>query len=216
MKNSPKKAIIVITGLSDKTLSVNAIKAGAQDFMTKGAFDADLLYSSIRHAVSRQTIIRKSNETISEREIEINLLIDITSAIKKDIPIEELLNVFSSSLRWSKISDEMIFLIKDNHEWLTLISYPEDLVQNFESKRFNIDLLNKYTEVNYIDDNDKVEINNFEFAIPIKQHLDVFGLLLLKEIKEAFQFKKKFIVLLTEIIGLAFLTNRIIRLAKRE
>ena len=43
LERFPDDNVIVLTGLSDKNLGVKAVKAGAQDFLIKGAFDADLL-----------------------------------------------------------------------------------------------------------------------------------------------------------------------------
>ncbi len=50
---APQIPIIVLTGLDDDTLAVQAVKEGAQDFLTKGRVDRYWLVRNIRHALER-------------------------------------------------------------------------------------------------------------------------------------------------------------------
>ncbi|MBT8220730.1 MAG: response regulator [Bacteroidia bacterium] len=59
----PSINIIVLTGVSDKNLGIEAVKSGAQDFLIKGAFDAELLAKSIRFSIERSRIIERLEET---------------------------------------------------------------------------------------------------------------------------------------------------------
>lgn len=45
--------IIVLTGLDDKAMDITALKEGAQDYLIKGKFDANLLIRSIYYAIER-------------------------------------------------------------------------------------------------------------------------------------------------------------------
>jgi hypothetical protein len=49
-------AVIVLTGMSDAELAVRALQTGAQDYLIKGDFSADLLHRSIRYALERTRI----------------------------------------------------------------------------------------------------------------------------------------------------------------
>jgi diguanylate cyclase (GGDEF)-like protein len=49
----PQIPIIVLTGLDDDTLAIQAVKEGAQDFLTKGRVDRYWLVRNIRHALER-------------------------------------------------------------------------------------------------------------------------------------------------------------------
>jgi PAS domain S-box-containing protein len=59
----PHNNIIVLTGLSDKDLGVRAVKAGAQDFLIKGAFDSDSLAKSLRFSIERNKVLKRLEET---------------------------------------------------------------------------------------------------------------------------------------------------------
>ena len=48
--------IVVLTGLDDAALAVEAIRAGAQDYLVKGQIDGALLTRSLRYAIERRQI----------------------------------------------------------------------------------------------------------------------------------------------------------------
>lgn len=64
-QNIPQRTlnIIVLTGNSDKKIGIEAIKAGAQDFLIKGNIDSDSLGKSIRFAIERVQTYKFLDET---------------------------------------------------------------------------------------------------------------------------------------------------------
>lgn len=52
----PQLPIVVLTGLDDEEMGAELIKAGAQDYLVKGRFDADLLVRALRYAVERKRL----------------------------------------------------------------------------------------------------------------------------------------------------------------
>lgn len=48
--------ILVLTGLDDETLGLEAVQQGAQDYLVKGQIDGELLVRSIRYAIERTQI----------------------------------------------------------------------------------------------------------------------------------------------------------------
>ena len=59
----PYLNVIVMTGLSDKALGLEAVKFGAQDFLVKGAFDSDLLAKTLRYSIQRNGVLKSLEET---------------------------------------------------------------------------------------------------------------------------------------------------------
>jgi len=62
---APDVPTVVLTGSADQTLGVEAVRAGAQDYLVKGKIDAELLARAVRYAVERkraETELRASEE----------------------------------------------------------------------------------------------------------------------------------------------------------
>src|SRR4051794_22910566 len=51
---APGVPMLVLTGMSDTARGLEAVAAGAQDYLVKGRVDGELLARSIRYAVERQ------------------------------------------------------------------------------------------------------------------------------------------------------------------
>ncbi|MGE5353026.1 MAG: ATP-binding protein [Acidobacteriota bacterium] len=76
--------VVVMTGLNDKQVAVQAIKGGAQDYLVKGRIDSELLEHSLRYAIERKRIeealiesqseLRKSKEEIEKNAVELAAL----------------------------------------------------------------------------------------------------------------------------------------------
>ena len=64
---APDAPIIVMTGLDDETLGVQAVRAGAQDYLVKGQMEGPWLVRSIRYAIERKRMQREL-ETARETE----------------------------------------------------------------------------------------------------------------------------------------------------
>lgn len=58
-KSSPGLPIVVLTGVSDEDLAVEAVRKGAQDYLVKGQVDWSVLSRALRYAIERQGILLK-------------------------------------------------------------------------------------------------------------------------------------------------------------
>lgn len=64
----PHCPIVVLTGLDDEALAIQAVKQGAQDYLVKGQVTADLLFRSLCYAIERNKI--EQTITQQKRELE--------------------------------------------------------------------------------------------------------------------------------------------------
>lgn len=65
MAEDPMIPVIVLTGLDDRELAINAIQQGAQDYLVKGEISGDTLVRSLRYAIERRKQtrqLRRQNE----------------------------------------------------------------------------------------------------------------------------------------------------------
>jgi diguanylate cyclase (GGDEF)-like protein len=56
---APGVPIVILSGRADEGLAVEAVRAGAQDYLIKGRVDADVLTRSIHHSIERKRIESK-------------------------------------------------------------------------------------------------------------------------------------------------------------
>jgi len=63
ISNYPRSNVIVLTGLSDQDLGLRMVKAGAQDYLVKGAFDASALSKSLHFSIERNRVLKRLEET---------------------------------------------------------------------------------------------------------------------------------------------------------
>jgi CheY-like chemotaxis protein len=52
-KEQPGVTIVVLTGLDDETIAIQALRSGAQDYLVKGQIDGRLLVRATRYAIER-------------------------------------------------------------------------------------------------------------------------------------------------------------------
>ena len=55
-EQAPQTPIVVLTGVEDDSLGVDAVKRGAQDYISKNRASADLLIRALRYAIERQRV----------------------------------------------------------------------------------------------------------------------------------------------------------------
>jgi PAS domain S-box-containing protein len=66
---APEVPIVVLSGLEDETLAINAVQKGAQDYLIKGQVDSNLLKRSILYSIERKQAeeeLKKHREHLEE------------------------------------------------------------------------------------------------------------------------------------------------------
>jgi PAS domain S-box-containing protein len=64
----PLVPIVVLTGLDDERVAIQAMQYGAQDYLVKGQVDGNLLAKAIRYAIER----KQAQETLQQRESQLS------------------------------------------------------------------------------------------------------------------------------------------------
>lgn len=78
----PHMAIIMLTGLGDEMIAVQAMKRGALDYMSKKDMDAQSIRRSIENAVMKRNLLKKVAEQRNDLEVFSRVLVhDLTSPI---------------------------------------------------------------------------------------------------------------------------------------
>lgn len=69
----PTVPIVVLTGLDDESVALEALQRGAQDYLVKGHIDSGLLARSLRYAIERQrveTALQQAHDELEDRVAE--------------------------------------------------------------------------------------------------------------------------------------------------
>ena len=77
-QQAPSIPILLMTGLDDQILATEVVRHGAQDYLVKGRFDANLLTHAIRYALERKRSESRIQYLLN-RQIAINRLADALS-----------------------------------------------------------------------------------------------------------------------------------------
>ncbi|MGD0282751.1 MAG: response regulator [Dissulfurispiraceae bacterium] len=105
----PEAPIIVLTGLADEAVGIQAVKEGAQDFLVKGRVDKDLLARSINFAIERKKIqgaLLKSEELIK------NILEHVDEGF---IIIDRDFRILSANMTYSRMVEMPLEQITGKH-----------------------------------------------------------------------------------------------------
>lgn len=116
-------AVIVLSGLSDKKSALEAIKSGAQDYLTKGEFDRNLLEKSIMYAIERM----KNLERLQMANHRFNLVSKATHDLIWDWDFK------TGLIQYDEQNAREVFgslgkRLMDINEWLTLL-HPDDVIR---------------------------------------------------------------------------------------
>jgi PAS domain S-box-containing protein len=81
---SPKTPIVVLTNLVNETLTMQAMQAGAQDYLFKSEVNSRSLARALHYAIERQALVlelQKQTEALQTNEIRLRTLLDATPDI---------------------------------------------------------------------------------------------------------------------------------------
>jgi two-component system cell cycle sensor histidine kinase/response regulator CckA len=85
IRNGCKAPIILLTGQGDHRIDLEAMKAGAADYLVKGQIDAPLLERSIRYAIENARLVEGLEEQVLARTAEIRAEKEKSEAILRSV-----------------------------------------------------------------------------------------------------------------------------------
>jgi len=99
---SPDTAVIVLTGLQDEDIALQAVRYGAQDYLEKQSLAPSMLYKSIIYAIERKNVLQEKED----------LLNDLIKALEKIEALEGILpicvsckKIMGADREWHRIED---------------------------------------------------------------------------------------------------------------
>jgi signal transduction histidine kinase/DNA-binding response OmpR family regulator len=84
----PEVPIVVLTGLKDESLALQAVALGAQDYLVKGTIDDRVLKRAVRYAIERARLSARSENLLS-RDTDGKLVIDAGGLVRYMNPAAE-------------------------------------------------------------------------------------------------------------------------------
>ena len=115
---APDVPLVIMTGLDDEELAIQAVQAGAQDYLVKGQVVAPLLERALRYAIERYRLVQALEEASQreKREEELQALtrLSVTSAANVTGLIDGL------ALLRESAPDLFRQLTRDYGDWLDL------------------------------------------------------------------------------------------------
>ncbi|MEE4241182.1 MAG: response regulator [Desulfopila sp.] len=117
ISNAPETAVIVLTGLQNEEMAVQAVRYGAQDFLSKRDLSPTMLSRSIRYSIERKKVLQEKED----------LLHDLDLAFERINTLENLLPLCSGC---NKIhgQDRRWYPLEEYEGPSILASHPEELI----------------------------------------------------------------------------------------
>ncbi|MDP4826317.1 MAG: ATP-binding protein [Flavobacteriales bacterium] len=103
-----KAPIVILSGLSDESIALDIVKQGAQDYIVKGEFDANLLEKTVVYSIER----KKYQEILEESEHRYRTIIESVSIAIAEYDYSEL-HDYLESLRSDGVVDILDYLKLD-------------------------------------------------------------------------------------------------------
>ncbi len=87
-ETSPGLPVVVLTGIRDEALALEAVRMGAQDYLVKGTIDGRLLKRALRHSIERHRLLAKV-EYLLAKDLDGKVVVDAEGLVRYANPAAE-------------------------------------------------------------------------------------------------------------------------------
>ncbi|MCH8055843.1 MAG: GAF domain-containing protein [Deltaproteobacteria bacterium] len=94
LRNGCEAPMILLTGQGDREVDIQAMKAGATDYLVKGQIDAPMLERSIRYAIER----KRAEKEIQRQLQRLTVLDEINLAVTSTLDLHGVLNILMEKI----------------------------------------------------------------------------------------------------------------------
>ncbi len=113
---APSLPIVIMSGINDEAVAIEAMRNGAQDYLIKGQVDAGMLVRALRYAIERKRIEAQIQQ-LRDREA---VLREINVALTSTLDLESVLNV---------LLDKIVVLRPKNAAFIRLQNYQTGIME---------------------------------------------------------------------------------------
>ena len=135
---APSVSVLVLTGLNNEEMAINALRVGAQDYLVKGQSDGSALVRAIRYARERKQILEENAKLFQQVQRNLGrlrILREIDHAITSTLDLQILLNVLMDKIDLIlPYSAASLRLLDREGELLKPIAY-----RNLDEGQWNVD-----------------------------------------------------------------------------
>jgi phosphoserine phosphatase RsbU/P len=85
LEAAPEIPIVVLSGQADETLAVQAVQAGAQDYLVKGTVEGPTLARAIRYAMERRRLLTRERQARAAAESAVQARDEVLRIVAHDI-----------------------------------------------------------------------------------------------------------------------------------
>jgi two-component system, cell cycle response regulator len=167
-EKKPETPIIVLSGLDDEALALEAVKSGAQDYLIKGKIDDDRLMRSILYSIERNRLMQELKE--------ITITDDLTGLYNR----RGFLVLAKKQLEMAARFDNILWLIYldvDNMKWIN------DNLGHKEGDRSLVDM-SEILRQTFRESDILARIGGDEFAVIAVNEVDMHSQQMLARVRE--------------------------------